>query len=121
MTSTRTPLIAAFAGLATAGFLFSAGTAAAHPHKGLLDTTCSFSQVQAAAQEHNPELAANATRMGKIEQLLSLPAEERQAQAQQNRENRSGDRTRNADWKNTPEGQARMAAMQNVFDSCHQY
>lgn len=121
MTSTRTPLITGLAGLMTAGYMFSAGTAAAQPNGGLLDTTCSFTQVRAAVQEHNPELAANAERMGRIEQLLSLPVEERQAKAQQIREHKSSDRTRSSDWKSSPEGQARIAAMQNVFDTCNQY
>ncbi len=121
----RTPLIATFAGLATAGLLFGTGAAAAEPHGRLLDTTCSFSQFQAAAQQHAPELAANPERLGQFETILNRSVEERDAQREEKRANKPEispeKRAKWAEWKNSPEGQANIAAMRTVLDTCHQF
>ncbi|MGV0791376.1 hypothetical protein [Mycolicibacterium sp. XJ1819] len=125
MAAIRTPLIATFAGLATAGLLFGAGSAAAGPHGKLLNTTCSFAQFQAAAQQHAPDLAANPERMGKFEKIINLSVEERHAKFAQMRENKPEispeKRAKIDEWKNSPEGQAKIAAMRTVLDTCHQF
>lgn len=125
MSTIRTPLIATFAGLATAGLLFGAGTAAAEPQGPLLDTTCSFPQFQAAAQQHAPDLAANPERMGKFERILNLSVEERHAKLDEKRANKPEispeKRAKWDEWKNSPEGQAKIATMKTVLDTCHQF
>ncbi|CAJ1510842.1 hypothetical protein [[Mycobacterium] burgundiense] len=125
MAVTRTPLIATVAGLATAGLLFGAGAAAAQPHGGLLDTTCSYTQFQAAAQQHAPDLAAKPERMAKFEKVLNLSVEERHAKAAEMRAKKADiSPEKRAEWqerKNSPEGQAKIAAMKTVLDTCNQF
>ena len=125
MAVTRTPLIATVAGLATVGLLFGAGSAAAQPHGKLLDTTCSYSQFQAAAQQHAPDLAANPERMAKFEKLLNLTVAERHAKADEMRAKKADispeKRAEWREWKDSPEGQAKIAAMKTVVDTCDQF
>ncbi|MGV0837967.1 hypothetical protein [Mycolicibacterium thermoresistibile] len=125
MAVSRTPLLATVAGLATAGLLFGAGAAAAQPHGGLLDSTCTFGQFQAAAQQHAPDLAANPERMAKFEKVLNLSVEERHAKAAEKREKKGEispeKREKIREWKESPEGQANIAAMRTVLDTCNQY
>ncbi|CAJ1585579.1 hypothetical protein [[Mycobacterium] wendilense] len=125
MAGKRTPLIATVAGLAAAGLLFGAGAAGAQPHGGLLDTTCSYAQFQAAAQQHAPDLAANPEKMAKFERILNMPVEERKAKAEQKRAEKGEispeKREKMREWKESPEGQAKIAAMRTVLDTCGQF
>lgn len=125
MVALRTPLLATVAGLATAGLMFGAGAASAEPHGKLLDSTCTFDQFQAAAQQHAPDLAANPEKMAKFEKVLNLSVEERHAKAAEMREKKGEispeKREKMRQWKDSPEGQAKIAAMRTVLDTCNQY
>lgn len=121
----RTSLFATVAGVAGAGLLFGTGAAGAQPHHRLLDTTCTFEQFRAAAQQHAPDLAADPERMAKFEKVLDMSVEERHAKAAEMRE-RMGEippekRERIRAWKESPEGQAEITAMRTVLDTCAQF
>lgn len=122
-----TPLLATVAGLATAGLLFGAGAAAADPQdrNRILDTTCTYEQFKAAAEQHAPDFAANPERMAKAEKVLNMTVDERHAKAAEMREKKGEispeKREKIRTWKESPEGQAKITAMRTVLDTCNQY
>ncbi|WP_068270303.1 hemophore-related protein [Aldersonia kunmingensis] len=119
----RTALIAtAFA--AGAAFLLPGAAAAAPTDHPLLNTTCTFAQVDAAMHKITPDLAerldANPERKGKVAEFFGKSADERKAfLAQKLAENpgakqflQQGDHPRAAEA---------AAKAREIADTCHQY
>lgn len=121
----RLETLAAFAGL-TAVMLFSAGVASAEPGDGpLIQTTCSYPQLEAALQVEDPELSArlaqNPDAQAKLQAFIALPVDQRKQRVQQKL-------AENPQWqakidakRNTPEGQEKVALAERIADTCHNY
>ncbi|MCF6390606.1 hemophore-related protein [Mycobacterium sp. MBM] len=117
-------LFAGFTALAATTFGL-APVAAAEPSGKLIETTCSYAQVDAALQAEAPQLAdrlhSRPEAQAKVQELLALPVPERRERVQ-------GFLDRNPDVqaavqkrKNTPQGQETVAKLNRVAETCHNY
>ncbi|AMO62278.1 Uncharacterised protein [Mycolicibacterium phlei] len=109
-----------------AGPLAVAATASAQTPDGpLINTTCSYPQVQTALAAEAPQaadrLAQRPQAQAKLQELLALPVDERRNRVQ-------GFLDRNPDvrgWvderRGTPEGQRWLQTAQRVADTCGRY
>jgi hemophore-related protein len=126
-----TPLRARFAGIACTGglaivaALLIPGTASADPTQAiapLLDSTCTFAQVDAALHDKAPQLAsaidANPDQKAQLKQLFDQPVEQRRAQVQQYLDQHP-DQVQQAE--NDPRSAQIQQTIQVVADSCHNY
>lgn len=121
----RRPLVVALTA-AAAVCAAPAVVASAQPGTGpLIETTCSYAQLEAALRVQAPEASNRLQRrpaaQRKIQELLALPVEQR-------RERVDTFLSRNPDvaaWieqtRASPEGQQRRATAQRVNDTCHDY
>ncbi len=121
------PAVRVLAGLAAVtGMAFAlAPVAASEPAGKLIETTCSYAQVDAALQAEAPQLADRLQQrpeaQSKVQELLALPVPERRDRVQgfldRNPDVRAAVETR----KSTPEGQDTVAKLNRVADTCHNY
>ncbi|WP_433602587.1 hemophore-related protein [Nocardia sp. CA-135953] len=130
MTYTRTGFVrtaVALGGLLAAGALLVPGTASAQPGigGGLIETTCSFAQVDAAIHAEAPKLAerldSHPDRKAKLQEFLGLPVEQRKQRAQQWIDNHPNARTKIEEKRNSPEGQQRIDKLRQIANTCHNY
>ncbi|MFE3193871.1 hemophore-related protein [Nocardia sp. NPDC059240] len=127
MTRISTRLVLAGSGLAIAGSLLIPGLASAQPANGsgLLDTTCTYAQIDAALRAQAPDAAAkldgDANKQARLQELLSLPVDQRKAKAQEYLDAHPEARDKMQQKRNSPEFQQKKAAMQAVLDGCHNY
>lgn len=124
MVSPRNSILAV--GVLAAAFLASPGTAAAGPGgTRLIETSCSYEQLAAAARVEAPQLAdvlaQRPDAQAKLRAFLALPVDQRERRVQDTLD-------RNPEWqatidekRNTPEGQDKMTNMQRIADTCHGY
>lgn len=130
MTYTRTGFVrtaVALGGLVAAGALLVPGTASAQPGLGgrLIETTCSFAQVDAAIHAEAPKLAerldSHPDRKAKLQEFLGLPVDQRKQRAQQWIDKHPNARTKIEEKRNTPEGQQKIDKLRQIADTCHNY
>lgn len=99
--------------------------AQAEPTGPLIETTCSYEQLDAAVRVEMPQLAAkleqNPNAQRKVRDFLALSADQRKQRVQEMLD-------RNPDWqstidekRNTPEGQDKIAKLNRIADTCHGY
>jgi hemophore-related protein len=99
--------------------------AQAEPAGPLVETTCSYEQLDAAARVEMPQLAAkleqNPNAQRRIRDFLGLSVDQRKQRIREVLD-------RNPDWRqtidekrNTPEGQDKVAKLNRVADTCHGY
>lgn len=116
-----------FAGFtAMAGMAFGlAPVAASEPSGKLIETTCSYAQIDAALQAEAPQMADRLHNrpeaQSKVQELLALPVPERRERVQgfldRNPDIRAAVQTRKA----TPQGQETVAKLNRVAETCHNY
>lgn len=126
MTLSR-PAVRVLAGLAAVnGIAFAlAPVAASEPAGKLIETTCSYAQVDAALQVEAPQMADRLQQrpeaQSKVQELLALPVPERRERVQgfldRNPDVRASVETR----KSTPQGQETLAKLNRVAETCHNY
>lgn len=112
-------------GLLGAVSLMTAGTASAQPAGPLIETTCSYAQIEAALQVEAPEasgrLAENPEAQAKVQALLGLPVDQRRERVQSFLDRNPDVASMIERKRNTPEGQDKLQKMQRVADTCHNY
>ncbi|MBB5913058.1 hemophore-related protein [Nocardia transvalensis] len=128
MTSLRTRLtgtVLTVGGIATAAALLVPGTASADPTDmvaPLLNSDCTFTQVDAALHDKNPQLAsmldANPQQKAMLQQKFDQPVEQRRAELQQYAQEHPDEAQR---AQNDPRADGLKQTMQEVADSCHSY
>ncbi|WP_054811181.1 hemophore-related protein [Nocardia arizonensis] len=117
----------ALGGVAAAAALLAPGTATAQPGAAgrLIETTCTFAQVDAAlhavAPDYAAKLDAHPDRKAKLQEFLSLPVDQRRARIQQRLDEHPGARERIQQRADTPEGKAVREKLGIVADTCHNY
>ncbi|MBF6062187.1 hemophore-related protein [Nocardia terpenica] len=111
--------------LTTVAALLIPGTASADPAElaaPLLNSTCTFDQVDAALRDKAPQLAsaldADPEQKGKLKQMFDQPVEHRRAQAQAYL-SQHPDQARQAE--NDPRAAGIGQTLRAVADSCHNY
>jgi hemophore-related protein len=116
--------VAAAGGLTVAVALLIPGVAAADPTDlmaPLLNSTCSFDQVDRALHAKNPQLAqmldANPNQKGMLKQQFDKPPAQRRAEVQQYLAQHP--EAKNA--QNDPRAGAMEQTIQAVADTCHSY
>jgi hemophore-related protein len=113
------------AGLAAGLSLMFAGTASAQPAGPLIETTCSYPQLEAALQVEAPEaasrLAENPDAQAKVQALLGLPIDQRRQRVQSFLDRNPDVASMIEQKRDTPEGQDKLAKMQRIADTCHNY
>lgn len=112
-------------GLVGAVSLMPAGTASAQPAGPLIETTCSYAQIEAALQVDAPEaagrLAERPDAQAKFQQLLGLPIDQRRQRVQSFLDRNPDVASMIQQKRNTPEGQEKLQKMQRIADTCHNY
>ncbi|WP_067673333.1 hemophore-related protein [Nocardia miyunensis] len=121
----RTGTVLAIGGLATAAALLSPGIAAAAPMDmvgPLLNTTCSFDQVDRALHAKNPQLASildsNPSQKAQLKAKFDEPVQQRRAEAQQYLAQHPETQQQ---IQNDPRSSSLQRTIQAVADSCHNY
>lgn len=111
--------------IATALGLVTAGPASAQPAGPLIETTCSYAQIEAALQVEAPEasgrLAERPNAQAKIQELLALPIDQRRQRVKSFMDRNPDVASMIAQKRNTPEGQDKLIKMQRIADTCHNY
>ena len=91
----------------------------------LIETTCSYAQLQAALQVEAPQASARlAERPGvqaKLQELFALPVDQRKQRVQQFLDRNPDVRTLVEQRRNTPEGQDKLQLAARVADTCQGY
>ncbi|WP_024800688.1 hemophore-related protein [Nocardia sp. BMG51109] len=129
MTSLRARLtgtVLTVGGLATTAALLLPGTAAAADPTEmlapLLNSDCTFDQIDAALHAENPNVASaldsNPQQKQMLQQQFDQPVEQRRAAVQQYL-NEHPEATQQAE--NDPRAEAARQTIQNVANSCHNY
>lgn len=100
--------------------------ASAEPGDGpLIETTCSYAQLEAALQVEAPEasarLAERPAAQAKLQELVALPVDQRRARLQQFFDRNPDVRAKIEEKRNTPEGQQKVQTLARVADTCHNY
>ena len=117
----------AFGGLAAAASLSSAvGIASAQPLDGpLIHTKCSYDQIVAALRVEAPDAAAKLEqkpeKQAKMREFFALPVDQRQQRMQQKLDENPERQAKMEAKRNTPEGQAKIATMNRVAETCGNY
>lgn len=106
--------------------VLTANVASADPlDNQLIETTCSYDQLDAALRTEAPDLASELAQhpaaQSKLRDFLALPVDQRRQQVQ-------GALDRNPQWRstieqkaNTPDGQQKAAMLARLADTCHDY
>lgn len=102
-----------------------ASSAAAEPSGKLIETTCSYQQVDAALQAEAPQLAdrlhSRPEAQSKVQELLALPVPERRDRVQGFLDRNPDVRAAVERRRSTPEGQATVAKLNRIAETCHNY
>lgn len=113
------------AGLAAGAALLVPGTASADPTElvgPLLNSSCSFEQIDAALHDKNPQLASmldnNPNEKAQLKAKFDQPVEQRQAEFQQYLKDHP-DQAQQAEQD--PRANGIRQTIQEVADSCHNY
>jgi hemophore-related protein len=118
-------LILGALGLAGAMSLVTAGAASAQSAGPLIETTCSYAQIEAALQVEAPEASARLSErpdaQAKIQELLGLPVDQRRQRVQSFMDRNPDVASMIRQKRNTPEGQEKLLKMQRIADTCHDY
>jgi hemophore-related protein len=116
--------VASVGGLAAAAALLIPGVAAADPTDlvaPLLNSTCSFDQVDRALHAKDPQLAgmldANPDQKAQLKQKFDEPIAQRQAEVQQY----LAQHPEANQAQNDPRASGLQQTIQSVADSCHNY
>jgi len=117
-------IAAVLAGLIAAGSL--SPTASADVGDGpLIQTTCSYAQLVAALQVEAPKasarLAERPEAQAKLQELVSLPVDQRKQRVQQFLDRNPDVRAKIEEKRNTPEGQAAQQKAAVIAATCHNY
>lgn len=112
-------------GLAAAGMLLIPATASAQPGAGLIETTCSFAQIDAAVHAQFPETAArldaNPDRKAKLQEFLDLPVDQRKQRAKEFLDTHPDAKAELEERHDSPEAQQRIQNMRTIAETCHNY
>lgn len=116
----------ALGGLLAAGALLVPATASAQPQPGgLLETTCSFAQIDAAVHAQFPDTAArldaHPDRKAKLQELLSLPVEQRKQRAKEFLDNHPEAKRKFEEHRDSPRAQQHREKLRVLGDTCHNY
>ncbi|WP_327113270.1 hemophore-related protein [Nocardia sp. NBC_01730] len=116
----------ALGGLVAASALLIPATASAQPGPGaLLETTCSFAQIDAAVHAQFPEFAArldaNPDRKAKLQEFLNLPVDQRKQRAQEFLDTHPDAKRKFEERRDSPQAQERIQNLRTVADTCHNY
>ena len=121
------PAVRVLAGFAAAtGVAFAlAPLAASEPAGPLIETTCSYPQVDAALQAEAPQMAdrlhERPEAQSKVQALLALPVPERHDRVQGFLDRNPDIRAAVEKRKSTPEGQETVAKLNRIAQTCHNY
>ena len=113
--------------LVTAVTLIAAsGPASADPARTpLIETTCSYEQLESALQVEAPQLAArlaqNPDAQNDVRNFLALSVDQRHQRVQEVLARNPGWQQKIDKKRATPEGQEKVAMMKRVADTCHGY
>lgn len=126
MTVRRWSTRAAAGGLVTAAALAVAPAASALPLDGpLIETSCSYSQIEAALQAEAPQaaerLAGNPMAQSRVQELLALPVDQRRQRIQEFLDRNPDVASMAEERRSSPQGQQVMAQMQRVAQTCPNY
>lgn len=113
-----------FAVLMTA--MSSSPEASAEPGGGpLIETTCSYAQLEAALQVEAPEasarLAERPDAQAKLQEVVALPIDQRKQRLQQFLDRNPDVRAKLDEKRGTPEGQEKIQMLARIADTCHNY
>ena len=112
-------------GLIGAMSLMTAVAASAQPSGPLIETTCSYAQLEAAVAVEAPEasdrLADNPDARAKVQALLGLPIDQRRQRVQSFLDRNPDVAAMIEQKRNTPEGQDKLLKMQRIANTCHDY
>ncbi|WP_051021135.1 hemophore-related protein [Nocardia araoensis] len=116
----------ALGGLLAAGALLVPATASAQPQPGgLLETTCSFAQIDAAVHAQFPDVAArldaHPERKAKLQEFLGLPVEQRKQRAKEFLDRHPEAKVEFEEHRNSPQAQQHREKMRVIADTCHNY
>ncbi|WP_280293556.1 hemophore-related protein [Nocardia abscessus] len=116
----------ALGGLAAVGALLVPATASAQPGPGgLLETTCSFAQIDAAVHAQFPELAAkldaHPERKAKLGEFLGLPVDQRKQRAKEFLDKHPEAKGRLEERRDSPQAQEHREKLRVLTDTCHNY
>lgn len=116
----------AIGGLMTAVLITPAWIASAEPGEGpLIETTCSYAQLEAALQVEAPEasarLAERPDAQAKLQGLIALPVDQRRQRLQQFLDRNPDVRAKIDEKRGTPEGQEKIQMLARIADTCHNY
>ncbi|MEU7768277.1 hemophore-related protein [Nocardia sp. NPDC049190] len=115
----------ALGSLVAAGALLIPATASAQPGPGLLETTCSFEQIDAAVHAQFPEFAArldaHPDRKAKAQEFLSLPVDQRKQRAKEFLDTHPEAKAKFEQRRDSPQAQERIQKMRTIADTCHNY
>ncbi|MBJ8344188.1 hemophore-related protein [Antrihabitans sp. YC2-6] len=127
-TLVRSSLTAAALALAGTALVVTPATAAADPASPagpLLETTCSFEQIDAAMHVTTPQLAQrldeNPERKAQVEAFFELPVAERQGALEQFLAAHQRLQERREELRNSPRADEFQAKAQEIADTCHNY
>lgn len=100
--------------------------ASAQPLDGpLIETTCSYAQLEAALQVESPTAAARLAErpdaQKKLQQLVALPVDERKVRVQSFLDRNPDVQAKIDEKRSTPEGQQKIQMLARVANTCHNY
>jgi hemophore-related protein len=100
--------------------------ASAEPGDGpLIETTCSYAQLEAALQVEAPEasarLAERPDAQAKLQEVVALPVDQRRVRLQQLLDRNPDVRAKIEEKRSTPEGQEKIQMLARIADTCHNY
>jgi hemophore-related protein len=100
--------------------------ASAAPGDGpLIETTCSYAQLEAALQVEAPEasapLAQRPDAQAKLQELVALSVDQRRQRLRQFLDRNPDVRAKIEEKSGTPEGQQKIQMLARIADTCHNY
>jgi hemophore-related protein len=109
--------------LATASF---SPVASAEPGSGpLIETTCSYAQLEAALQVEAPDASARLVEhpdaQTKLQELVALPVDQRKQRLQEFLDRNPDVRAKIDERRATPEGQQKVQMLARIAETCHNY
>lgn len=91
----------------------------------MIETTCSYAQLEAALQVEAPEasarLAERPDAQAKLQGLIALPIDQRKQRLQQFLDRNPDVRAKLDEKRGTPEGQEKIQMLARIADTCHNY
>lgn len=91
----------------------------------LIETTCSYAQLEAALQVEAPTAAARLAErpdaQAKLQELVALPVDARRARVQSFLDRNPDVQNMIDEKRSTPEGQQKVQMLARIADTCHNY